>query len=109
MNLSIQQKIRQYLVHSFLYYRLDESIISDRHYDNICVEVGKLIQTNSAASLFPYYDLVKINLSEDVSGFSIRKYPAEIVSTAIHLLYQHSYIKSMTFDSYLARFGYSLT
>ncbi len=109
MNVSIQQQVRQYLVHSFLYYRLDESIIADRHYDKICVEVGKLIQTNSTVSFFPYYDLVGINLSEDASGFSVRKYPAEIVSTAIHLLYQHSYIKSMTFDTYLARFGYSLT
>ena len=108
MNASIQQKIRQYLVHSFLYYRLDESIISDRDYDKICVEVGKLIQTNSDASIFPYYDLVKTNLSKDASGFSVRNYPAEIISTAMHLLYQHSYIKSMTFDTYLARFGYSL-
>ena len=108
MNVSIQQKVRQYLVHSFLYYRLDESIIPDRHYDKICVEVGKLIQTKSAASLFPYYDLMKINLYEDASGFSVRKYPAEIVSTAMHLLYQRTYIKSMTLDTYLARFGYSL-
>ena len=83
MNVSIQQKVRQYLVHSFLYYRLDESIISDRHYE-------------------------KINLYDDASGFSVRKYPAEIISTAMHLLYQRSYIKSMTFDTYLARFGYSL-
>ena len=108
MNVSVQQRIRQYFVHSFLYYRLDESIISDRHYDKICVEVGKLTQANSDESLFPYYELVKTNLSEDASGFSVRNYPAEIVSTAIHLLYQHSYIKSMTFDAYLARFGYSL-
>ena len=109
MNVSVQQKVRQYLVHSFLYYRLDESIISDRHYDKICVEVLKLIQSKSATSLFPYYDLVKTNLSEDASGFSVRKYPAEIVSTAMHLLYQHSYIKPMKFDAYLARFGYSVT
>ena len=106
---SIQQKVRLYLVHSFLYYRLNESIISDRHYDRICVEVRKLIQINSNPSLFPYYDLVKTNLSEDASGFSVRKYPAEIVSTAMHLLYQNSYIKSMTFNVFLARFGYSLT
>jgi len=109
MNALVQQKIRQYFVHSFLYYRLDESIISDRHYDEICVEVEKLIQTKSTASLFPYYDLLKTNISGDASGFSVRKYPAEIVSTAMHLLYQHSYTKSMTFDAYLTRFGYSLT
>jgi len=34
-----QQKVRQYLVHSFLYYQLGESIISDMQYDQICVEV----------------------------------------------------------------------
>jgi len=31
-----------------------------------------------------------------------------IVSTAMHLLYQHNYRKSMTFDAFLSRFGYSL-
>jgi len=108
MKESIKQKIRQYLVHSFLYYRLNESIISDKHYDKICVEVVKLIQAQPDESPFPYHELVKTNLSEEASGFSVRKYPAEIVSSALHLLYQHSYFKSMTFDAYLARFGYSL-
>ena len=35
----IQQKVRQYLVHSFLYYQLDESLISDNYYDQICNEI----------------------------------------------------------------------
>ena len=39
MNELIVQKIRQYLVHSFLYYQLDVSIISDRNYDQICADL----------------------------------------------------------------------
>ena len=107
MNELIQQKIRRYLVHSFLYYQLDESIISDRHYDHICEDVAKLISENSAKNSSPFHDLVKSSLIEHASGFSINKYPPEIVSTALHLLYQTSYIDSMSFETFLARFGYS--
>lgn len=86
----IQQKIRQYLVHSFLYYQLDESIISDRHYDEICTEVLQLMDTHTSSSHLPYHELVKKSLSVDASGFSLRKYPAEIISSALHLLYQNN-------------------
>ena len=107
MNELIQQKIRRYLVHSFLYYQLDESIISDRHYDHICADVAKLISDNSAKNSLPFHDLVKSSLNENASGFSISKYPPEIVSAALHLLYQTSYIDSISFETFLARFGYS--
>ena len=103
-----QQKARQYLVHSFLYYKLGESIISDMQYDQICVEVETYLRTNSNSNSLPYYDIIIKSLAEDASGFSIRKYPEEIVSTALHLLYQHNYRKPMTFDAFLSRFGYSL-
>ena len=106
MNELIQQKIRQYLVHSFLYYQLDESIISDRHYDNICADVAKFIADNSAKNSLPFHDIVKYSLTENASGFSISKYPPEIVSAALHLLYQTTYIDSMSFEIFLARFGY---
>ena len=107
MNELIQQKVRQYLVHSFLYYQLDESIISDREYDHICADVAKFIADNSANNTLPFHDLVESSLTENASGFSISKYPPEIVSAALHLLYQSSYIDSMVFENFLARFGYS--
>ena len=105
----IQQKIRQYLLHSFLYYQLDESIIADRNYDEICAEVLQLMETRAGSSLLPYQELVKKNLSEDASGFSVRKYPAEIISSALHLLYQHNAVKSISFDTFVTRFGCSLS
>ena len=55
----------------------------------------------------PFHDLVKSSLIENASGFSISKYPPEIVSAALHLLYQTSYIDSMSLETFLARFGYS--
>ena len=103
----IQQKIRQYLVHSFLYYQLDESIISDKNYDHICADLAKFIADNSSNNSLPFHDLLKSSLSENASGYSISKYPPEIVSAALHLLYQSSYIDSMSFKPFLARFGYS--
>ena len=107
MNELIQQKIRQYLVHSFLYYQLDESIISDRNYDQICADVVKLISENLDNNSLPFHNLVKSSLTENASGFSINKYPPEIVSAALHLLYQSNYVDSMSFETFLARFGYS--
>jgi NAD-dependent DNA ligase len=109
MSKLIQQKIHQYLLHSFLYYQLDESIIADRHYDDICAELLQLMETHTGSSLLPYQELVKKSLSGDSSGFSVRKYPAEIISSALHLLYQRNAVKSMSFDIFLTRFGYCLS
>ena len=107
MNELIQQKIRQYLVHSFLYYQLDESIISDSNFDQICKDVAKLISDNSYNDSLPFHDLIKSNLTENFSGFSISNYPPEIVTAGLHLLYQTSYVDSMSFETFLSRFGYS--
>ena len=109
MSKLILQKIRQYLLHSFLYYQLDESIIADSHYDDICAEVLQLMETHTDSSLLPYQELVKKSLSGDASGFSVRKYPAEIISSALHLLYQHNAVKTISFDTFVTRFGYSLS
>ena len=107
MNVSSLQKIKQYLVHSFLYYHLDESIISDRNYDKICADVAKIISDNCNNNSLPFHDLVKSSLNENASGYSISKYPPEIVSAALHLLYQANYVDSMSFETFLGRFGYS--
>ena len=107
MNELILQKIRQYLVHSFLYYQLDVSIISDSNYDQICSDLAKLISDNSDKNSLPFHDLVKSSLDGNYSGFYINNYPPEIVSAALHLLYQTNYIDSMSFETFLARFGYT--
>ena len=106
MNELIQQKIRQYLVHSFIYYQLDESIISDQNYDQICADLAKLISEYSGRNSLPFNDLLKSTFVENFSGFSISNYPPEIVTAGLHLLYQTSYVNSMSFETFLARYGY---
>ena len=108
MNGIILRKIRQYLVHSFLYYQLDESLISDRHFDLICKELSKLLENNSENISIPYQEIIENSLSNDASGFTIKKFPREIISTGLHLLYQRNYRESMTFEKFLSRFGYRL-
>jgi len=94
--------IRQFLVHSFLYYHLDESIISDSEYDKICVQCLK-------SNHHLYKDIIAKSLGTEGSGFAIKRkeYPPEIISSALHLLYQEKYKNIKTFDSFLKQFGYS--
>ena len=108
MNALIQQKIRQYLVHSFIYYKLGESIISDNQFDLICNEVLQLTKKNPEIISIPYKEIIATSLSNEASGFNIKKYPDEIVSSSLHLLYQYSFKELVTFETFLARFGYSL-
>ena len=57
----LEQKIRQFLVHSFLYYKLDESIISDTDYDSLCVELKGLIKDKSN---FIYEELIQSSMGK---------------------------------------------
>ena len=45
-------------------------------------------------------------LGEEASGFSIRNYPTQIISTSLHLLYQLRYREQMPFKQFLERYGY---
>ena len=108
MNSLIQQKVRQYLVHSFLYYKLGESIISDNKFDLICNEILRLAKNTPYKLSMPYKEIIVTSLSSEASGFTIRKFPDEIVSSALHLLYQNKFRELVSFETFLARFGYSL-
>ena len=104
----IQRKIRQYLVHSFLYYKLGESIIPDRQFDQICKDILNYKKNNSEKINMPYQDILDDSLANDASGFSIQQFPNEIVSSALHLLYQKNYSESLSFKAFLSRFGYTI-
>ena len=99
----LQQRIFQFLVHSFLYYQLGESLISDQQYDTLCKELNTLLETSTEQ--VPYLDLVR-QLGPEASGFSIKKYPSPIISTAMHLLYQENYASRISFSDFVARHGY---
>lgn len=73
MNSLLQQRLRQFLVHSYLYYKLDESIISDTEYDRICMELRELLKKHPEADL-PFRKIAEKALGDEASGYSIRQY-----------------------------------
>jgi len=82
----LKQRALQFLVHSFLYYRLNESLIEDDAYDRIAEELRTLRAKHRDAEM-PFADVIDPLLGPEASGFQIRHYPPQIVSTAFHLLY----------------------
>ena len=105
----LERKIRQFLVHSFLYYQLDESIIGDHEYDMLVTEIQDLIKNyeNRYQDDYIYKSIIENSLGAEGSGFSIRKYPQEIISTSLHLLYQQKYKQTKTFEMFLKSYGYT--
>lgn len=97
--------IRQFLVHSFLYYQLNESIISDEKYDQLCVELKKKVEGQND---YLYQDLIEPTLGDEGSGFAIptKAYPPRIISAALHLLYQNQYKDKVDLDTFLKSYGY---
>ena len=104
MNSLLQQRLRQYLVHSYLYYKLDESIIDDIDYDRICMELKELLKKYPDEDP-PFRKLAEKSLGNEASGYAIRHYPPSIISASMHLLYQQNYRKQMSFPDFLGRFG----
>ena len=103
---TLNRLIRQFLVHSYLYYRLDESLISDQQYDELAKKLRKSLTSRDTDANLAYKEhLGSISISE-ASGYSIRQYTLEIISTALHLLYQNRFKNLMSFSTFLARYGY---
>ena len=104
MNSLLQQKLRQFLVHSYLYYKLDESVISDLDYDRICIELKDLLKKHPDEDT-SFRKIAEKSIGNEASGYNIRQYPPQIVSASMHLLYQHQYRQQMSFPHFLDRFG----
>ncbi|WP_404809816.1 DNA ligase LigA-related protein [Mesobacillus jeotgali] len=96
---------RNFLVHSFLYYKLNETIISDDQYDERCKIMNNIIENCSElAKSSSYYELCK-TCGKTGSGYYIKEYPIEIITRAFHLLYQ---VKKPNedFPRFVLRWGY---
>ncbi len=100
----LRQKALQFLVHSFLYYRLDEPVINDVLFDSIAEELRALRATAPEAEM-PFADIVDPQLGPEASAFSIRAYPPTIVTTAFKLLYAVSN-SDLDFVEFTERRGY---
>ena len=107
ITLNLDCLVRRFLVHSFLYYQLDESIISDENYDQICVQLKEAVKGQDK---YLYQSIVENSLGNEGSGFSIHKkdYPPSIVSAAFHLLYQDKCSETKSFREFLSFYGYGV-
>lgn len=109
LNERIQQRMRQFLVHSFLYYKLDESIIEDYEYDRISNEMTELLNVHAhVAKALPYYELC-VGDGGAASGFHIKTYPPEIVTVALRMLWYYRKRQGQTeedFGSFVLRNGF---
>ena len=103
----LQQRVRQFLIHSFLYYHLGDSVISDTQYDRICQELAELLKEHPGLEV-PYRELTEQTLGTEASGYTIRKFPPPIVSSALHLLYQARYRAHRPLPEFLSRQGYRI-
>lgn len=96
---------RQFLVHSFLYYKCDESIIPDPVYDAWCKRLVEAMQSDIAPQS-DFYELCK-GLDSSGSGYYIKDYPPQIVTTSLRLLYHHKN-PNEDFNQFIGRWGYRL-
>ena len=98
---------RQFLVHSYLYYQMDDSVIKDSRYDRICKDMVSMMKRRPGEAKYsPYYDLC-IGCGSSGSGFYIETYPPEIITTSLRRLYHHKKPPE-DFGEYIKRFGFRI-
>ena len=96
---------RKFLLHSFIYYELNDNIIPDYQYDSICETMNTLMKWQGSKES-QYYKLC-LPCGNTGSGFYIENYPEHIVSRALHILYQHKNPLE-NFEEFVGRWGYKL-
>lgn len=100
----LKRRALQFLVHSFLYYRLDEAVISDEAFDRIAKSLHKLRKAYPKMD-FPHARLVDAALGPEDTAFQIRTYPPDVVTSAFKLLYGQQ-APDMGFVEFVERRGY---
>lgn len=100
----LNRRAVQFLVHSFLYYRLNEPVISDGAFDMIVRDLRVLRKADPKAQM-RYAKLVDQALGPEDSGFQIRNYPQEVLTAAFKLLYSEQQ-PEVGFVEYVERLGY---
>ena len=97
--------VHRFLIHSFIYYKLDDSIIEDHQYDEICIMLAGF----KGSDMFrehKYYHYIK-NIDSSASGFYIDVFPKPIITTAFRLLYNRTN-RYNDFEQLVTDYGYQL-
>lgn len=88
----ITRRQRQIIVHSYLYYKLDETIIPDTTFDAWYFQLLDLQKKyHDIAKKAPYWCIAK-QFDETGSGYFIKKYPPELIGQALIVL---DYVRKM--------------
>ncbi len=76
--ISINRLVPVYLMSSYLYYKKDQSKLSDGEFDMLC----KRMLDNWKQIKHPHKNLIKKKDLEAGTGYAIRKYPTIVMSSA---------------------------
>lgn len=76
--ISINRLVPVYLMSSYLYYKKDQSKLSDGEFDMLC----KRMLDNWRQIKHPHKNLIKKKDLEAGTGYAIRKYPTIVMSSA---------------------------
>jgi NAD-dependent DNA ligase len=91
----IKRRRRQILVHSCLYYRLNETLVPDYVYDGWARELARLHeQYPELAAEVEYADVFQGFTGETVSGFDLPVHLPEIITIAHSLIKYRNYLAS---------------
>lgn len=105
----LERRMRQFLVHSYIYYQLDDSILDDHQYDFLCKRMVFLMKKHpEIAKECKYYNICK-EADASGSGFYIQSYPPEIMTTAFRRLWHNKKDNvpefNETFAYFISRWG----
>ena len=103
----LRQLATQFLVHSFLYYRLGESVLEDGAFDRLAEELRRLREAQPSAEM-PHAKLIDPVLGPEASGHQVRDYPPEVITQAFQLLYGETH-PEVEFEEFVERRGYQVS
>lgn len=90
----INRRRRQILIHSFIYYRMNSSVVSDAQYDQWARELAELQAKYPEIARDCVYAKYFEDFSESVTGFNLPLHLPEVVSTGLQLMRIHEKRKS---------------
>ena len=68
---TLNRIIRQFLVHSYLYYHLDESLIPDQQYDELAQKLRKSLTSSETHAKLTFKEHIGSIISVEASGYSL--------------------------------------
>lgn len=92
----INRRRRQILVHSFLYYRMNTSIISDSTYDEWARDLADLQTKYPEVAREGVYADAFADFSESVTGFDLPLHDPWVVSKGLQILKYHEEVYRRT-------------